>query len=262
MRSTRIKAILLQEFFITKRSLEIIIDLFYFAVIGVILFGFVAVYLVGSASSTSAHYILLGVLLWEIMRITQYSTSVGSLWEIWSRNLSNIFISPLSAKEYLFAQMISGVLKTLLIFTIASLITSFMFGFNILQVGFPNLLLFFINLSIFAWSLGLLILGLILRFGQKIQSFAWSLIFLFQPLSANLFPVDVLPPLLRYIAYLLPPTHVFEAARNALRNPSVNWYASGLAFGENILYFSVAVLFFRLMLNKSKQTGQFAKMEV
>ncbi len=261
MRLHRIKAILLQEYFITRRSLEVIMDLFFFSIISVIVFGFISAFLAGSASAATAQSLLLGMILWEIIRITQYSMSVGALWNIWSRNLSNMFIAPLSLAEYMLAHMLSGTAKALLAFAGMWLIASYIFGFNILSLGPVNLTLFFANLTLFSWSTGIIILGVIFRYGTRIQALAWGLIFLFQPLTAAFFPVSVLPPALQTIAYLFPPTYVFEAARAALINPSVDWGMAGLALAENIVYFALSLQLFSFMFRKSKQTGQFARNE-
>lgn len=261
MSITRIKAVLLQEYYITKNSLEIIIDLFFFSIMTVTVFGFVSLFLSGSVNSTSAHYLLLGILLWEIIRISQYSISVGALWNIWSRNLSNMFITPLSLKEFMVAYMLSATVKTSLTFIFISLIATVIFDFNIFSIGIVNLLLSFVNLAIFSWTTGIIILGLIFKFGTRIQALAWGLIFLFQPLTAAFFPVRILPDFLKVVAYCLPPTYVFEAARNALTNPSVNWNFAGISFLQNIIYFIISLWFFNIMFKKSKDSGQFARME-
>lgn len=256
----RISAILLQELYITKRSLEVIIDLLYFSVVNIVVFGFVFIFL-SKGNPQAARYLLLGMLLWEIVRITQYSMSVGSLWNVWSKNLSNMFVTPLSLKEYIIAEMLAGVIKALLIFMVIAIISIFVFNFNIFNMGILNFSFFFINLTIFAWSVGIVILGLIFRYGTRIQALAWGSIFIFQPLTAMFFPVSILPDFLQKIAYLLPATYVFEAARASLINPSVDFPKIGLAFGANIFYFLLSLWFFNTMFRKSKETGQFAKME-
>lgn len=257
----RIKAIVLQELYITKHSLEVIIDLFYFSIITTIVFGFMSIYLAGKANPLAAHYILIGMILWEIIRVTQYSISVGSLWNIWSRNLSNMFVAPLSMTEYMVAEMIAGLVKTLIVLVLIGVIAAFVFKFNILQVGILNLIFFFINLTIFAWSLGIFILGIIFRFGTRIQALAWGLIFLFQPLTAAFFPLSILPKPLQAVAFFLPATHVFEAARYALVDPQVNWGQTAFTFGENAIYFVISIYFLKIMFSKSKEIGQFAKNE-
>ncbi|MBI2431189.1 MAG: ABC transporter permease [Candidatus Levybacteria bacterium] len=257
----RIKAILLQEWYITRKSLEVILDLFYFSLINIIVFGFVFTFLSKQEDSVGAVYILLGMILWEVIRITQYSISVGALWNIWSRNLSNMFIAPLTIFEYLAAAMLSGAIKTIPTVLIISAVAYFIFNFNIFTIGIVNLGLFFVNLSLFAWSVGITILAIIFRYGQRLQALAWGLIFLFQPLTAVFFPVSILPDTLKTIAYLLPPTYVFEAARAGLSNPSVNWQATTIAFAGNIVYLLISLWFFNYMLKKSKDIGQFARNE-
>src|SRR6185436_15816117 len=116
-----IKALLFQEYFVMRHSLEAIVDIFFWSIINIIVFGFVNSYLTGSTRSVASHYLLLGMILWEIVRITQYSISVTALWNVWSRNLSNMFITPLSITEYIFSQMLSGILKAFLVFTLVAL---------------------------------------------------------------------------------------------------------------------------------------------
>lgn len=261
MSISRIKSIIVQELYITRHSLEVIIDLFYFSIVTIVVFGFVSLYLSGAQNAQAAYYLLIGMILWEVIRVTQYSVSVGSLWNIWSRNLSNMFVAPLTLQEYMFAEIIAGAVKTLIVIIAISIIAYFVFNFNILNSGFLNLILFFINLSIFSWSIGIALLGLIFRFGTRIQALAWGMVFLFQPLTAAFFPVSILPEFMRVIAYALPPTYVFEAARKSISNPSVDWGMMGISFLENLVYLVIAVWFFNKMFNKSKEIGQFARNE-
>lgn len=257
----RIYAVLLQELYITKRSLEVIIDLFFFSIITILGFGLTSVFLTGQIAGAPAYYLILGLLLWEIIRIDQYSISVGALWNIWSRNLSNMFVTPLSMTEYIVSLMFSAVVKSILIFILLSLLTAGLFKFNIFNLGVVNLLLFFCNLTLFSWTIGLLLLGVVFLYGTRIQALAWGLIFLFQPLVATFFPVEILPKFIQPVSYFLPPTYVFEAARAALVSQSVNWTYFSIALFENIIYLVLGLIGFRLMLNRSKQTGQFARNE-
>ena len=258
---SRIVGVILQEYFIMRRSLEVMADLFYFSIITVVVFGFVSLYLSGDSDSVAAYYLLYGMILWEVIRLTQYSVSVGSLWNMWSRNLSNMFVAPLTMFEYILAEIISGIAKTAVIFVLIGVIAVYVFHFNIFQSGVLNLILFFLNLSIFAWSMGIFVLGLIFKYGTKIQALAWGLIFIFQPLTAALFPVSVLPDFLQKIAYCIPVTYVFEAARQSLSDPSVNWQLMGIAFVLNIVYLLGAALFFIYMFRASCRSGQFARNE-
>ncbi len=261
MNLRRIYAILLQELYITKHSLEVIIDLFFFSTITIVGFGLTSVFLTGQIDGAPAFYLILGLLLWEIVRVDQYSISVGALWNIWSRNLSNMFVSPLSMSEYIGALMFSAVIKSSLVFVLLSLVTALLFKFNIFSLGLGNLLLFFINLTLFSWTVGLLLLGLIFLYGTRIQALAWGLIFLFQPLSATFFPVTVLPKFIQPLSYALPTTYVFEAARAAIENSTIDWAYFGISLTENIIYLIIGLYLFKLMYQNSKKTGQFARNE-
>jgi ABC-2 type transport system permease protein len=257
----RIQAVLLQELFITLRSMEVIFDIFVFSLISLFLFGFLSLYLVGSRNTSAAQFLLLGMLLWDIIRIIQYSISIGSLWNIWARNLCNMFIAPLRVSEYLSAHTLSGIGKAVVVFALDSLIAIEIFHFNIYRVGFLNLSVFFLNLSIFAFVTGIIILGLIFRYGMRIQAFAWGIIPILQPLTAALFPVKVLPPPLQTFAYFFPCTYVFEAARSSLSGENTDWYHISIAFFLNVLYVILSMLFFRIMYRSARNSGQFARNE-
>lgn len=261
MSLTRIKAIIMQEIYITKHSMEVLIDLFYFSIITVIVWGLIASYLKTPSNQLTGYSLLTGMILWEIIRVIQYSVSVGALWNIWSRNLSNMFIAPLSLKEYMIAGLISGIIKALLTLLLISFISAFLFKFNILQIGILNLFIYFINLTIFSWAIGVIILAFIFRYGTRIQALAWGVIFIFQPLTGSFFPIKILPMFLQKIAYFIPATHVFESARTNLIDSSTNWNSVGIMSIENIAYAIIALWFFNKMFNKSKETGQFARNE-
>jgi ABC-2 type transport system permease protein len=258
MNLRRITAILLQEFFITIHSFEVIMDIFIFPFVNIVVFGFLSLYL---NQSIVGQYVLLGMLLWQVIWIIEYSISVGSLWNIWARNLSNMFIAPLMMQEYILAHTLSGTVKACTMIFISSILSFFVFHFNLLTVGVIPLILSFINFAFFAFSMGIAMLGLIFRYGTRIQAFAWGVVPIFQPLSAAFYPIGVMPFPLQLVAYLFPPTYTFEAARYSLVYHTINWQLFGISFAENIFYCAICILFFSTMFKKSRDTGQFARNE-
>lgn len=261
MSLARIKAMLLEEYFITINSYEVINDVIIYPLWSIIVFGFLTIYLSGIGNGVVSNYVLLGTILWQAINITQYSIAVGTLWEVWSRNLTNIFISPISNYEYLVAYTVSGILKSLFVISIGSIMSYYVFRFNILDLGLINLALHFMNFTLFAFSLGIFILGLLFRFGTRIQAFSWGLITFFQPLMAVIYPVSVLPKPLQFIAWALPPTYVFEAARVNVTDQSIQWTSVITALLLNVVFVAGSVAFFNAMFGKSKKIGQFARLE-
>lgn len=262
MNIRRIKGILLQELFVLRRSGEVIADIIIFPFTNVVVFGFLSLYL-SAENQLAGHTVIYGMLLWNVVWIIEYSITLGSLWNIWTRNLTNLFIAPLSLSEYIFAHTLSGIAKSIVVLGLSALLSIFIFDFNIFTVGFVPLLLILINFSLFSYSLGIFILGMIFRFGLRIQAAAWSAVGLFQPLCAAMYPLDVLPTALQYLAVAFPATHTFEAARYALAtHGGIAWAQFGIAFLENIVYCILATLAFLAMYNHSRNSGQFARNEV
>ncbi len=257
----RMLALIQQEWFISKRSLEVVMDLPFFSAIDIVLFGFVSIYLLGSSNELYGQYLLLGAMLWEVIRVTQYSMSVSSMWNVWSRNLSNMFIAPITLTEFVVAAVSSAIFKSLLIiFGLAGLAYG-LFQFNLFAMGIGPLLWYSFNLAVFGCTVGLALLGLIFRYGTRIQALAWALIFLFQPLCATYFPVDVLPPALRLIAYALPPSYFFEGARASLTTGSIDWSTQWWGIILNLLYCLIGFGLFRFFYNRARVTGQMARLE-
>lgn len=260
MSLSRVKAILLHEIFITKHSFEVINDILFYPLFSIIVFGYMTLYLIGSTGKILADQVLAGMILWQVVSITQYSVGVGCLWDVWSRNLTNIFISPIAIKEYLFSFAISGTIKGLIILILASILSFFVFHLNIFSIGITNLFFIFINLAVFGFSFGVVMLGLIIRFGTKVAAFAWGLINVFQPFMAVIYPVTILPQPLRFFSYLLAPTYIFEAIRKSLEGKTI--YSEIIyAIVLNVIFLIGAIIFFRYMFAKSRETGAFARLE-
>ncbi len=255
----RIMGLMVQELYLTKHSLETFFDIFFFPLMNVILFGFITLFLAGSIHSSVAQYTILGVLLWEIVTINQYCVTVSTLWSVWSHNLTNIFVAPISVAEYMTAHILAGFIKTVVIFASFAVISNWIFHFSLLNLGVVNLVLFYVNLSLFAWATGLVLLGFIFRYGTKIQAISWGLVFIFQPLTAAFFPLNVLPSWLQVFAHIFPATYVFEAARSALSTPGIRWETHLAAGGLNIIYFVLAWWVFEKLFRRSRETGQFAR---
>lgn len=236
-------------------------DLPFFSFIGVVLFGYVSLTLFGTIESQTGRNLILGSLLWEVVRIGQYSMTVSSFWNVWSRNLGNMFVSPLSLAEFLIAQMLSGILKAGAIFLLLMLFTAVFFHFNLFSIGLGMLSVIFANLLLAAWSIGLVLLGLVFRYGMRIQALGWALIFVFQPLCGVFFPIDILPQPLHSLALLFPLTYIFEGAREALTAGGSAWQWQIIALAVNALYFSVSLFLFKYLLNHAQRSGQFARNE-
>jgi ABC-2 type transport system permease protein len=256
---SRIAAVLRMEYYIARRSLEVLMDMYLFSLCSVVMFGFITRYLEGALTGPRALYPMLGMVLFEVTRMTQYSMSVSSLYVVESHNFGNLFVSPLTLLEYVLAQILAATGKVLVAMAVIGVLSLVAFDLDLRDLGIANLVLFFVNLSVFAWSLGLVLLGLIFCYGVRIQALAWGVVFLFEPLCATFFPVDVLPQPLRAVALAVPATHVFDAARAALSTHVLDTGDALRMSALNGVYFAGAVAVFLWLVRRSQISGQFAK---
>jgi ABC-2 type transport system permease protein len=87
------------------------------------------------------------------------------------------------------------------------------------------------------------------------ENFAWSIMFLFMPLTCVYYPVTTLPAWLQTVAWLLPPTYVFEGMRSLLIQkvfrPDLMLYSLGL----NAVLFAACSIAFLALLQSARRNG-------
>ena len=262
MKFHRINALLIRHLYLYKRSFPRIMDVVYWPLMEILIWGFLSVYIEKlNLGGWNAVTVLLGaVIFWDLLNQSQKAVSIAFLEEIWEKNLLNIFVTPLKVSEFLSASALIGFVRISLVGVIISALAYLFYHFNIFMIGFA-LVPFVLNLFIFGWGLGLFANAIILRFGTSAQILAWGFITLIQPFSAVFYPVSVLPALLQPLAYLLPSTYVLEGMRSVL---ATGVLPEGLligAFISNAIYLSLFVWFFYRMFAHVKRVGRLLKLD-
>lgn len=260
MRWNRIRTILLESGYHMRYSMETWVDIFWMGAIQIAVNSFIARFFSSFGSSKAGLFLLIGTIFWNILWGGQYAVAVGMLWEVWAKNLTSLFISPLTIEEYLIAQVISGLAKTTISFLLASLIAYLIFGFSIFSLG-PIVLVYAVALFLFSCSLGMIVLSVILRFGMDVQSLSWSIIYLVQPLGGVFYPLSVLPPGFRSVAALFPTSYIFEAIRQQVQTGQINTVGIAWGYGMTGLYLIGGYILLRLVYANARKTGSLARME-
>lgn len=252
----RISAVILRYWFLLRGSWPRLLELAYWPTIQMVLWGFITLNLVGDSSWVSQSFgvLISGVLLWDVLFRGQLGFSLCFLEELWSRNLGHLFVSPLRPYEWLVAMMTMSLVRTLIGIIPACLLAIVFYGWNVFSIGFP-LVGFFACLLVTGWWMGLIITALILLLGLGAESLAWLIVFLFAPISAIYYPVDVLPTALQWLAYALPPAHVFEGMRSVLFGHGMAWGHLIAAIGLNIAYLALGAGVFLVSFHTARRQG-------
>jgi len=208
---------MLRQAYLYKRTLYRWLEIFYWPALDIMLWGFITLYLSRNPSGIpkTAGFLLGALILWDIMFRSQQSVAIGFLEDVWSRNVLNVWASPIRPVEYLAGTILVGVIRVAIGAGIAIGLAAAFYHFDVFTLGLP-LIPFVFALAAMGWAIGVVTTSIILRLGQGAEELAWALAFLFQPVSAVFYPVSVLPAGLRWIARAVPASWVFEGMRSVL----------------------------------------------
>lgn len=253
----RIGAMLLRHYYLLTSSWPRLLELVYWPILTLISWGFLQTYISGNASyfAKAGGTFIGAIILWDILFRGQLGFSISFLEEMWSRNLGNLMMSPLTALEFLLSLMIMSLIRLAIGVIPMTLVAMIFFDFNLFGLGFA-LVIFFDNLILTSWAVGILVSGLVLRNGMGAESLAWTLVFILLPLACVYYPVSVLPAWLQWLAWLLPPTYVFEGMRALMIDKVFRADLMAEALAMNAVLLIGAFVAFMALLNSARRHGK------
>lgn len=256
MNFNKIYALALRHLYLIGNSLPRIIDLIYWPTVQIILWGFVSKFftMYSDYFNNVAGVILSAAILYDFLFRSSISYNMLFLEEIWSRNIINLFVSPLRISEIIFALTASALIRTIIGLFPAALIAIPLFGISIFKLGIPLILLLF-SLYLFGVTLGLLVTAGLVRFGPSFENVAWASLFFIAPLGCIYYPVEILPSWVQPIALGLPLAHIFEETRNILVNQAVSLSNIFYAIGLNLIYLAFSISVFFKSFSSAKRNG-------
>jgi ABC-2 type transport system permease protein len=252
----RIWAMVYRHLCLYRGSWPRLLELMYWPVLQMCIWGFVTQYMQGfqGAMAIGAGALIGAVLLWETCLRSQMGFAIAFLEELWSRNLGNLFVSPIRPWELVASLMVMSVLRAFVGVGTAAVLAYLLYAFDITSLG-VSLLPFLVNLMAFGWVVALGVTAMILRHGAGAESLAWSVLFGLAPLSAVFYPVSVLPDWLLPVALALPTTHVFEGMRAVLAGGGFPAVQLAWAAGLNVVYLALAAALFVAIFGVARRRG-------
>jgi ABC-2 type transport system permease protein len=256
----RVKAIARRHAYVMIRSPHRLFDVTVWPLVDVVLFGSIGAFVARSntAGAAAFGYLLGGIVLWHVIYQAQIALSTGFMEEAWSRNLLNLMVTPLKEIEYVAGVALFGLVKLALGVGLVSVGALLFFSFDVTDMGL-GLIPIAAILLIVGWVIALFVIGVVLRFGSGAEALIWGILFVVMPLAGVFYPVEALPDLVRPVAYILPPTHAFDAMRTLLDTGRIDWGALGIAAATAIAVSSAALVFLWKMLELFRKRGYISR---
>ena len=263
----RIYAMVLRYCYLLRSSWPRVFELIYWPLVQMVTWGFLQSYLTPngrpeslSSSAALAGGILIGsMLLWDVLMRGQLGFSIGFLEEMWSRNIGNLFMSPLRPFEFVISLMVMSLIRLAISLVPVTLFAFLFFGYNLWELGL-GVALFIASLMLTAWAIGLIVCGIVLRHGMGAEGLIWGIVFVMMPLCCVYYPVSVLPAPLQVLSWALPPTYVFEGLRDITTAHVLRWDLMAASFCINILMLGMAAVTFLLLVESSRKAGTLMQM--
>ena len=252
----RVFAMVLRHWYLLSSSWPRILDLIYWPAVQMLMWGFLQMYLSQNSGffAQAAGTFIGAVMLWDILFRGQLGFSISFLEEMYARNIGNLMMSPLRPVEFVAALMIMSVIRLAIGMVPVSLLAIAFFDFNLWGLGLA-LAVFFMNLLLTSWAVGILVAGILLRHGLGAENMAWTFMFLLLPVTCVYYPVSVLPSWLQVFAWMLPPTYVFEGMRALLIEKAFRADLMTQAFALNAVLFAAGVIGFLILLKNARREG-------
>ena len=256
MNLIRIYGLFLRHFYLITRSFPRILDLIYWPSIQITLWGFISNFFATYSTyyNNAVGIILTCAILYDFLFRTSIGFNMLFLEEIWSRNFTNLFISPMKISEIIVSLIGTALIRALIGLIPAILLTSPLFGISIIDLGI-YLFFLFLSLHIFGITLGILVSAGLLRFGPSFENIAWSTMFLLAPFGCIYYPVEILPSFFQKIAFGMPLVYIFEEARTILLNNTVSMENIYKALSLNVLYLVISIGLFYYSFNQARKRG-------
>ena len=252
----RVRTVVRRHGYVLFRSPHRWFDIAFWPVFDVILFGSLGAFVAqqNDTSRAATPYLLAGIMLFHVLFQGQIAVATGFMEETWTRNILNVMTTPLREVEYVLGLALMGLLKLAAAMVTVSIAAFTFYRFGLGEIGFGLVPVIGV-LMLCGWCTAMLVIGLLLRYGQSAEILAWATTFVLLALSGVFNPVESLPPVIQPIAKVLPTTYAFRAARDLLDGGAVPWRDLVLATISAFVLAGLSMLYVLRMLRIFRDRG-------
>lgn len=255
MNFKRIMLLVKRAWTLTFRGIDPLTDFFYWPLFDILIWGFAGSWM--AKSTDNPHYaiiILTSLVLWQAVYRTNLDIAYNFISELWSRNLINLFVTPVTIQEWVSAHMIIGAINACIGALFGAIAIWFLYSISIISVG-PIFLLLFALLLFSGYSIGLLTSSLLVMLGNSAQKFVWVMGWFFVPFIGVYYPIEIMPIWAKTFAYCIPMTYMFKVLRIYIQTHAIDFEILGTGFLLTLFYFSLALALFVGAFHVSRKSG-------
>lgn len=230
--------------------------LFYWPFEEIILWGYSGLWVQGDTGGMGhvGMSLLVGAVLWQVAVRANYDISLNLLEEIWSYNVSNIFSTPLKLSEWVAAVILLALITLAAMIVFLTGIVWLLYSVSLINLGIalvPILLCLFIS----GLSIGFFAASFLVYWGVRIEALVYMIGWVFAPFSGIYYALEVLPAWAQLVARCLPMSYVFNALRTVVEGGPFPYHDLVMSIALNGFYFIAALVFFKVMFERSRNEG-------
>src|SRR5688572_31497843 len=197
----RIGAVIRRQVYVTLRAPQRWNDVLLWRLVDNVIWGSIGKFVEqqGGAPRGSVPYMLSGILLMHVLYQSNVSFATGFMDETWDNNLLNVMVTPLRETEYVIGMIVGSATRMLLGLSVVAVAAGLLYAFSVTSAGIGPVPVIAV-LMISGWCVALVVIGLILRFGNGAEILTWGILFIVVALSGVFYPPDALPAALEPLA--------------------------------------------------------------
>ena len=133
----RVWAMLLRYLYILRSSWPRTLELLYWPTLQMLIWGFMSQFLAQNTSYVAQAFgvLLAAVMLWDLLFRSQLGLSISFLEEMWSRNLGQLFVTPLRPYEWVLSLLAMSVIRVTIGIVPAMLLAIPLYHYSIFDMG-------------------------------------------------------------------------------------------------------------------------------
>jgi len=254
MKIENIKAIIWNDLCVLKRVKWRLIELIYFPLSMILIWGMFALYNKNTAPEAGM-IVLMVNLFWIFSMLVQQQGNILMMEDLWSSNIRNLLTAGITEFEYLTAKLTMSTILATIVGTGVLFIAN---AFGAPLLANLTLVLKLAGIALIgSIAIAIMIAGTVIRVGKEYAFLSWTVLEALIFLSAPFYSREIFPTAIRWITEIMPFTYLFQTARTMTGTPDTSMMMYALIVV--IVYLLISIPYFKWSYNRARKTGMLAR---